>query len=111
MKSNKKIFYFIYLIIFLLVIFIFYYFFKFLKRKNNMGIIESFKAPYCRPHYQLMTDPNIPSTKACYISLPDYKRFYNPEAYQCPQTLNYNTKINNIEYCRDSPSNVPNNKE
>jgi len=117
-------------IILVLIIFLVYISFYFLNKKEKELIFENFdKTLYeninyqynqynygdeeyttplkCDPYYELMTDPNLPSTKGCYISLANLKRYYNPYLVNCPQIWNYNVEINGEKYCRQNGANIP----
>ena len=61
----------------------------------------------CDPHFQFMIDPNLPSTKGCYIKLDDMKKYYNPYLKNCPDIWNYNIEIDGVQYCRRNGANLP----
>ena len=73
----------------------------------NYGDIEYTTPLKCEPYYELMVDPNLPSTKGCYISLNNLKKYYNPYLVNCPQIWNYNVEINGEKYCRRNGANIP----
>jgi hypothetical protein len=73
----------------------------------NYGDIEYTTPLKCDPYYELMIDPNLPSTKGCYISLNNLKKYYNPYLVNCPQIWNYNIEINGEKYCRQNGANIP----
>jgi len=69
---------------------------------------EEYTTPLeCKQGYELLVDPNLPSTKGCYISLKNMKRYYNPYLTDCPTIWNYNTTINGEKYCRQNGANIP----
>jgi len=65
----------------------------------------------CDKHFKLMVDPNLPSTKGCYISLADMKKYINPNLTDCPTIWNLNTEIDGVRYCRHNGANLPVNED
>lgn len=61
----------------------------------------------CKDHFQFMIDPNLPETIGCYITLDDYKKYYNPYVVDCPSIWNYNIEKDGIKYCRHDGANLP----
>ena len=74
---------------------------------NNNDDLEYITPLECDPNFKFMVDPNLPSTKGCYIKLDDMKKYYNPYLKNCPDIWNYNIEIDGVQYCRRNGANLP----